>query len=409
MSKLITEALISEAAGSVTRTGPGRILLTLITPGEGSSGTYTKEVLAQAAADKVWPRGTQSHVNHDTAQERQDRPEGDLRNLAMVLLEDAYVGEGGALQAEARVGSAWRDFVEDFQEFLGASIVANAEVLDTKEGRVIERLLPGPFNRVDLVTNAGRGGRIEEVLESARAIGRRSLVDEATANETQQALYKALRETYGAEETWIWVRDNDETTVWFDLEDADTTSTFQQTFSMEGLVAVLSGDRLAVKATTTYIPLAPAQEATKDSPVNPAGVTENKKEEATVATVQIEEAELTTLRESASRVSVLEAENLTLKAKQEEEAKEAHKAATATIVAEAFGDIGGKRVQEALVAEAIAGEYSAEQTKTVAEEAAAELASESGAGKPNGIGLTVTESASTEPSDEDILSALKGA
>lgn len=402
--------LISEAAGSVKRTGPGRILLTLITPGEGSSGTYTAEVLAKAAEEKAFPRGTQSHVNHDTEAQRQERPEGDLRNLAMVLLEDAYVGEGGSLVAEARVGSHWRDFVEDFQEFLGASIVANAEVLDTTEGRVIERLLPGPFNRIDLVTNAGRGGRIEEVLESARVIGGRSRVNEATANETQQALYKSLRETYGADETWIWVRDNDETTVWFDVEGADTTSTFQQTFSMEGLVAALSGERVEVKATTTYVALAPTEEASTDSPVIPAGVTENKKEDATMATVQIEEAELTTLRESASRVTVLEAEAATRTAKEAEDAASAHTAALTAAVAESFTEGNAPRVQAALVAEALAKESTIEQAKEAAIEAAAELASESGAGKPSGIGKTAAVAeAAAEPTDADVLSALKGA
>lgn len=395
---------IQEAAASATRSGPGRILLTLITPGEGSSGYYSKEVLALAAEEKVWPRGTQSHVNHDTAFERQERPEGDLRNLAAVLVEDAYVNEAGALVAEARVGSQWRDFVEDFQEFIGASIVANAEVANGKNGRVIERLLPGPFNRVDLVTTAGRGGRIEEVLESARA----AAVGEALASDTESYLRAAVRQTHAGEESYAWMKDFDDANVYFDKEGR----TYQQAYTLEGVNVTLSGDLVEVRRRVEYDPVTVdvTIEALKDSLVNPAGVTENKKEDATMATVQIEEAELVTLRESASRVTVLEAEAATRKAKEEAEAKEAHKADLTSAVSEAFGEVSAPRVQAAIVAEAIASESTVEEAKKVAAEAAAELASLSGAGKPSGLGETnsVAESAS-EPTDAEVISALKGA
>src|SRR6185312_8498863 len=153
-----------------------RVKLTLITPGKGTSGYYSAEVLEQAAKDRAFPRGTQVHVNHDSAVDRMDRPEGNLRNLAGVLLEDAYTDPSGALVAETRVGSAWRDFVEDFHEFIGASVSSSAEVSESKDGPVVERLIPSPFNRCDLVTVAGRGGKITEVLEAAKAIESRSNV-----------------------------------------------------------------------------------------------------------------------------------------------------------------------------------------------------------------------------------------
>lgn len=396
---------IQEAAASATRSGPGRILLTLITPGEGSSGFYSKEVLQQAADDKVWPRGTQSHVNHDTAVERMDRPEGDLRNLAAVLIEDAYINEAGALVAEARVGSQWRDFVEDFQEFIGASIVANAEVSNSSTGRIIERLLPGPFNRVDLVTTAGRGGRIEEVLESARD----ALMKEATATNTDSFLRAAVRDTHAQGDNYAWVQDHDETNVYFE----SSGRLYQQSYTLNGVNATLQGEPIEVLRRTEYDPVTVgiSIEALKDSLVNPAGVTENKKEDATMATVQIEEAELVTLRESASRVTVLEAEAATRKDKEEAEAKEAHKIAVTAAVAEAFTDASTMpRTQAALVSEALASELTVEQAKEAAVEAAAELASASGAGKPAGIGNTIgVAEAATEPTDADILSALKGA
>ena len=81
----ITEAITATA----TPKGPGRVLLTIITPGQGSSGYYTPEVLERAATERVFPRGTQGMVDHPTLTESSDRPEGSLHNLALVLTEDA--------------------------------------------------------------------------------------------------------------------------------------------------------------------------------------------------------------------------------------------------------------------------------------------------------------------------------
>ena len=117
------------AAEAVTATatpkGPGRVLLTIITPGQGSSGVYTPEVLERAATEKVFPRGTQGMVDHPTLTEGADRPEGSLHNLALVLTEDAR-WDGNALVAEARVRSAYRDLVDEFADFIGVSISAAA-------------------------------------------------------------------------------------------------------------------------------------------------------------------------------------------------------------------------------------------------------------------------------------------
>lgn len=399
--------IITEAATSVKRSGPGRVLLTLITPGEGSSGTYTPEVLEQAAADRVWPRGTQSHVNHDTDHQRQERPEGDLRNLAMVLTEDAYVAPNGALVAEAIVGSAWRDFVDDFKDFIGASIVANAEVSQGPNGRVVERLLPGKFNRVDLVTTAGRGGRIEEVLESARHATTNTFATEAISSDVEEYLRAAVRSAHRTDEEWAYLQDFDDSTAYF----SKGGSTWAQPYALEGVNVTFTGDPLEVRRRVEYDPVTvPATEAATDSPDQPAGVTENKKEDAIMATVQIEEAELTTLRESASRVTALEAEAATRKAKEDADALVAREAAVTAAVAESFTEAAAPRVQAALVAEALAKDATIEQAKEAAVEAAAELASQSGAGKVAGLGnTTAVAEAAVEPTDADILTALKGA
>ena len=389
-------------AGTVARTGPGRVLLTLITPGQGSSGSYTPEVLEAAAADKVFPRGTQGHINHDTEFQRMERPEGDLRNLALVLLEDAHVDENGALVAEALVSSAWRDFVEEFKEFIGASIAAQAQVKKTADGPVVEKLLPHPFNRVDLVTVAGRGGAITEVLEAAHVIESRSIVNEATANETGELLREALRAAYGAEETWIWMRDYDDTRVWFDIEDPESTTTYEQGYTATDTTITLDGDRIEVRPKTTYVPVTEPN----DSPPIPAGVTE-KKEAAVMATTTIEETELAQLREAASRATTAEAD---LKKEREEralEAAQARKDQAAAIVREAFGDDAPAFITESAQIMAASEDFDAKKLTDSVTEAAAKFQSQAGAGRPAGNGAQpVTESRTI--TDDDTITALEG-
>ncbi|MFF5791124.1 hypothetical protein ACFY5D_03655 [Paeniglutamicibacter sp. NPDC012692] len=406
--------LIKEAAAA-TRTGPGRVMLTLITPGIGSSGEYTPEVLEQAAKDVVFPRGTQSHINHDTTIERMERPGGDLRNLAMVTVEDAVwqpdwvdpeTGVKGRLAAESRVSSAWRDFVEEFGEFIGASVVASADIKETSTGRVVEKLYPSKFNRCDLVTVAGRGGGISEVLEAARVIESRSMVSETVTADIGNYLRSAVRDTHGAGDRYAWLQDFDDTYVYFEQD----SRTYRQEYALTGVNAALSGEPVEVRRRTEYDPVAvnTATES-KNSPPVPAGATQ-KKEDAPMATTQIEEAELATLRESASRAATVEVELKEAQAKLAAAETARTQATAEAIVAEAFGDTEAKVTRAALITAALAAEsFDAEQLKADATEAAAEIAVTHGAGTPRGVGESakVTESGKTITS-ESIVSALHG-
>lgn len=401
--------IIREAATS-TKTGPGRIKLVLITPGQGSSGFYSPEVLEQAAKDKVWPRGTQSHINHDTAFERDDRPEGNLRNLAAVLLEDAHI-ENGELVAEARVSSAWRDFVEEFGEFIGTSISASAEVsegeVDGRRGRIIERLIPGPFNRVDLVTVAGRGGRIAEVLESARTIVERGVVVEATANETRELLDNAIRAAHGGDDTYAWVRDYDAGTVWFERSGPDEMKVWQQAYTETNGSVTLDGEPIEVRARTTYTPITPTEESQSSLP-NPAGSTKEK-EGPTMGTT-IEESRLAQLEEASGRVPVLEAENEKLVAENKTLREAAVKAEARAVVEAAFEGITAPKTVNRL-AESYTltddGKLNADALRAEAEESAAEWKVANGAGTVSGVGHTAPESTeiTTESAREQILAA----
>lgn len=390
---------------TATRRGPGRILLTLISPGQGSSGDYTPEVLATAATERAFPRGTLGMIDHDTPTEMMERPEGSLRNLAIVLEEDAYVGEGGALQAEAKVASAWRDLVDDFHEHIGASIFASAEISVNESGqKIVERIIPNPFNRADLVTVAGRGGKIEQVLEAARVIESRSIVKEAMADDVRMWLSAAVRDVHANEDTWAYLQDYDETYVYFETRN----KTYRQQYALTGVNVTLSGDPVEVRRRVEYDPVI--------LPATPAGVTENKKEDASMATTQIEEAELTQLRESAGRVTQLETE---LAAEKEARAQEAADRATEAkdnrvkeakrIVAEAFGEDAPALYTRLAESAATPEDFDADKFRAEVTEAAAKSEADHGAGKPRGLGgYTPRATESKTISDEDMIAALHG-
>lgn len=392
---------IRESA-TATRRGPGRILLTLISPGQGSSGDYTPEVLATAATERAFPRGTLGMIDHDTPTEMMERPEGSLRNLAIVLEEDAYVGEGGALQAEAKVASAWRDLVDDFHEHIGASIFASAEISVNESGqKIVERIIPDPFNRADLVTVAGRGGKIEQVLEAAKVIESRSIIAEATASDIRMWLQATIR---GSHDDYAWVADHDDTYVYYEIGD----KYFRQAYELTGVNVTLSGEPVEVRRRVEYDPVI--------LPATPAGVTENKKEDATMATTQIEEAELTQLRESAGRATALEAE---LQAEKDARAKEAAERATEAtvnrvkeakrIVAEAFGEDAPALYTRLAESVATPEDFDADKFRTEVTEAAAKSEADQGAGTPRGMGTyTPRATESKKISDDELIAALHG-
>jgi hypothetical protein len=263
-TKLLTEtSTLVEASGSKS----GRLNVQIITPGWGSSGYYSDTVLEQAATDKVFPAGTRMFLDHPTATEDAERPGRSVKDLAAVLLEDA-VWNGGALVAPVRTFGPYREAVAEMADAIGVSIRSTAEVsegeADGRRGLIVERLVEG--KSVDFVTAAGRGGRILEVLESARAeVATRAVtrgVAEATANETREMLAQALTEKYGGEKIWIWVRDFDDDNVWYEHETSDSCGTFQLAYSLGDTgPAELTGDPVEVRATTTYKPIEAADEA----------------------------------------------------------------------------------------------------------------------------------------------------
>lgn len=396
---VLSETTVKEAA-AVANTSPGRMLIQLISPGQGSSGYYSPEVLEAAARDKVFPRGTQMHIDHDSAMETMDKPEGSLRNMAAVLDEDAYVDKDGNLVAEALVSSTWKTFLTEFQEHIGASINAAADIKKSASGTVIERLLPHKFNRVDFVTVGGRDGKILQVLESARAeIAERSVVSEAFRDDKMIALREAVRAAYP--DKYVWTMDHDDEFVIFESQDR----MYRRSYTMNGTEATLGDDETPVRRRIEFDPI--------ELPSETAGVVEsaNTPEEETVAKVEIEESELATLRESASRVEALEQANAERVENEAKAAREARVAEATGIVREALGVEEVPALYTRIAESAAADDnFDAESFRTEVTEAAALQAVQNGEGKPRGLGETqrVEESAKTPRNDEDFVNALHG-
>ncbi len=149
--------------------GSGRMLLQLITPGQGSSGFYPAATLQEAGRAKVFAKDCPQYLDHPTESERFDRPERSVRDLVGVLTEDAR-WTGSALVAEVQVFGPYRELLAEMAPHVGVSIRAQGQV-EAREGvNTVTELVAA--ESVDYVTRAGRGGRVLQLLESARDAGR---------------------------------------------------------------------------------------------------------------------------------------------------------------------------------------------------------------------------------------------
>ena len=150
-----SDGLAPEALGS------GKYRIRIIAPGQGSSGVYTAENLAESVG--LFKAGTEMFLDHATATEDQERPERSLRDYAGVFLEDASVGEDGALYTVCKVFSGMNDLIKDKWEHVGVSINAWCDEPLREDGTV--PVISG-VRSVDFVTTPGAGGAIIDLLES---------------------------------------------------------------------------------------------------------------------------------------------------------------------------------------------------------------------------------------------------
>lgn len=153
----------STAAVGTESLGEGKYRIRIIVPGQGSSGIYTAENLAESAP--LFKAGTEMFIDHPTETEEWERPERSIRDYAGVFLEDATVGEDGALYTVCKVFSGVNDLIKDKWEHIGVSINAwcNEPIAETGVVPVFAGV-----RSVDFVTAPGAGGAVIDLLESKR-------------------------------------------------------------------------------------------------------------------------------------------------------------------------------------------------------------------------------------------------
>ncbi|MCD1287333.1 MULTISPECIES: hypothetical protein [unclassified Brevibacterium] len=412
--------ILKETATLTPKAG-GRAKIGIITPGAGSSGVYPKETIEAAGRDRVFAKGTQMFWNHATEAEDWNRPEGDLHNLVGVLAEDAHWDdESGGLIAEAKIYSHWKSIVADMAEDIGVSIRASGEVSEANGQRVVTKLTEA--RSVDFVTRAGRGGRVMEVLESAR-------LREGINDETRDLLQKAVRDTIGNRDMWMYVRDHDDSTVWFSTEGpSDVLTTFEQKYTRNGITIALEGEPTEVVPTTVYVP------KTTPAPVGNGNQETNPKEAATMAdtenTNRVDEADSKNKNGSGggggnsgeTEVERLKRELAAAKAEIAElkkaKAKEARRTEVAGIVEEAFENLNAPGMKNRLIDQLAESDKDQDQLIKDAKEAADELHQLGhGNGQVRGLGesapvdttTNVNESGAPKRTAEDIINALEGA
>ncbi|WP_152185344.1 hypothetical protein [Segeticoccus rhizosphaerae] len=417
------------AEASTGADSSGKMLLQLISPGWGSSGYYSAEVLQAAADAKIFPSGTHAFLDHPGYAEAQDRPERSVRDLAAVLAEDAHWDDTlQALVAQAQVFAPYRTVLDEMKDAIGVSIRAYATAETGKaEGRtgpIITSLTEGIST--DFVTSAGRGGKILAVLESAR-----TAVSEAPSQQTSNRLSDLVRATYADTEAHVysWLRDYDPEAgiAWFTIEQADDATTYQQSYELdEDDMPVLTGDRVEVVQRVEWVPVQAPTAATEGEPAPtnvpaPAGQQETHTQESEEDTMpQIEEARLRQLEEDAGRVQTLESERDAAvterdQARTERDQLRAREAARPAVTARVGQSTLPARQQARIVESVLSGitigedgsvdteavVAATEAAVTAAEADLAELVESLGVGQVTGFGRTASESTGYTVEDFD--------
>lgn len=365
--------------------GKGR--MKIIAPGWGSSGYYPAEVL-ESYGPSVFQKGLHMYVDHPTASEDYERPERSVRDLAGVLESDAVWDANGpagpGLYADIKVFSAFVPMMVEAADHIGVSIRASGTVSqgvrEGREGLIIESITRA--ESVDFVTKAGAGGRIMELVESARAG-----VD--VSESTMDSAYNILRRLERAvEERWpdsyAYVEDHGSNWV---VARADSAWWLIEYSMDEQGTVTLSAEQNEVRREIEWIPTDSALEEAAINAQEAEIVTKEEFEERLSEALQrAEEAEAAA---EAARTELAEAKSASIRSAAEKVVAEGASKADLPQAAVV-------RVSESLLAGELpvdeAGEFDAAAFATTVEEAfiaeANYLAEAAGAGTVRGVGET---------------------
>lgn len=141
----------------------------VINEGKGSSTTYKGEVLKRDIG--LFKAGRKIYMDHAGAIDQENRPERSAKEIVGYFVDDGVWDESerGVFQ-NAHIFSDHREWVKEraIAGVIGMSISAEGEVAESETGES-ELVRLTKVNSVDIVTEAGRGGKFLTLLESKGA------------------------------------------------------------------------------------------------------------------------------------------------------------------------------------------------------------------------------------------------
>ena len=178
----MNKKLLSESTSVPTQTGvKGRWSAVFITPGMGSSGEWTEEVLKRDGP-RALQKGARCFVTH----ERYANGEPDPFRMWGTLVDDAHYEEGVGLVGEIDVLPSWRERVEEVAPHTALSVYLWSDV---DEFGTVTRIYEDVENGVDLVVHPGREGSelVQKMYESAKRASEKAAATSAEDKEEGSA------------------------------------------------------------------------------------------------------------------------------------------------------------------------------------------------------------------------------
>lgn len=187
---MTTKIAIAESTSALTRSG-GRWKVVLATPGQGTNGYYSEDILREQGPN-AFPPKTRAYIGHALPQNR------DPRDQLGSYPDGAYYEDGIGLVAELQPRREYISLLEDLGEDAELSIYADGEVDD--DGNVTT-IFPAKTNSVDLVSHAGLSGSglKEKLYESyTKPDGTPQDKKEGSMDKEMTDAFKALTDTITA-------------------------------------------------------------------------------------------------------------------------------------------------------------------------------------------------------------------
>ena len=175
--------LVEKSAAAPVKSGT-RWRAVLATPGQGSSGFYSEDVLREYGPAALAP-GAKAFVEHDPARK--------VRDMIGTYPDGAFYEDGVGLVGELEVFPHWKEFIEAVGPHSGLSIYMLGEA--DKDGNVT-KLTPDIQNGVDLVSFPGLAGSglAEKLYESAKASAQAENGSASAATDANKKEAKAMDE-----------------------------------------------------------------------------------------------------------------------------------------------------------------------------------------------------------------------